>query len=529
MEHFWNYLHSPARILDACCRNIHFALFGLGDTSYPQYNAAAKQTLKLIVELGGKTLVDTVYRDANEDDPDKVFHDWKKKVMEAVLADGVIEKDSEACLRHQGDIGDFNLIKQVIAEEEKTKASEKKIKIKASEDIKPDAEKVLSISNREAIMKGFISSVKEVGANDHSSKLVSIVIQDHAGYSPGELIKVWVLGDTASVTKIFKHLRLNESKVVALGNRSKRSPLLGGTATANVAFHRLADLNSRITDGVLDSLKHYVKGLDKKKIQTMLDDLKSQKRRFLKKGTITSLLCSLPSLKITVEELLDIIPQLKPRYYSIASSSYETASVVSFVMKKVVDDDGFVGTASQHFAKLNVGDEVTFQFAKLAFRCPAPTTPVVMVCTSSAVGPFRSFLKHMEASMRKGLTPRPENWHLFYGSKGESDSLFTEELRYYKDIDILEGLRFCYSREGKKEHVQDALVQEKETVYKLLVEKKGTLMIAGSRSLVKDLRKLFVETLLANGSTSEKKKASDGEALYNTMVQENRVSLEAWG
>mmetsp|Transcript_24106 Transcript_24106/g.47054 ORF Transcript_24106/g.47054 Transcript_24106/m.47054 type:complete len:450 (+) Transcript_24106:3-1352(+) len=397
----------------------------------------------------------------------------------------------------------------------------------SASDISKDAGFALPITD---VTKKIVGVVYEVKALNDTVKMVSVLMEDHQGYAPGSLVRVWVEQDPELTKKVLAHLNIKENMIVDTRRYNKLNPFLGEVTIASSAFAKVLNLNGRVTRNFLQSLREYVKGWDVKTVEAMIGIMDEKKvSMVVETGTIASLLCSLPTLEITVDEFMEICPKLHPRYYSVASSMENDPRLVSFVAKKIEGKAGFVGTASGYFERSHIGSQICFQFATLALKCPSPSQAVVMVCTSSAIGPFRSFLRYTLNKMKLGVLTKPENWHLFCGCRVEKDTLFADELRYLEQVGLLKSLNLCYSGEevnGRpKEHVQDRLRSEAKILLGAIRSSDGVLMIAGPKRLAVEVREVVVGHLFVGQERMEPQDASD---LHDGLIETGRICVEAW-
>mmetsp|Transcript_15752 Transcript_15752/g.29922 ORF Transcript_15752/g.29922 Transcript_15752/m.29922 type:complete len:483 (-) Transcript_15752:251-1699(-) len=397
----------------------------------------------------------------------------------------------------------------------------------SASEIARDADLALPITDVTKKVRGVLYEVK---ALSDTVKLVSMLMPNHQGYAPGSLVRVWVHQDPAQIKRVLVHLGIKENAIVDTRRYDKLNPFLGEVTIASCAFASILNVNGRVTRNFLQCLREYVKGWDAKKIDAMIEIMDEKKVSVVAEaGTVASLLCSLPSLAITVDELMEICPKLYPRYYSVASSTEDDPRVVSFVAKKIEGKGGFVGTASGFFERVRVGDQIPFQFATLSLQCPSPAQLVVMVCTASAIGPFRAFLRYTLHKMKLGVIMKPDNWHLFYGCREKKDALFSDELLYMDQVGVLKSLNLCYSGESVNErppeHVQDRLRAECKLLSSVVRANNSLLMIAGPKRLAVEVRAVIVRHLLVQ---QERMKPEDASELYDSLIEMGRIRVEAW-
>lgn len=161
------------------------------------------------------------------------------------------------------------------------------------------------------------------------------------------------------------------------------------------------------------------------------------------------------------EDLLQFLPRLAPRLYSISSSPaahpgrvHTTVSVVRYRAHER-DRDGVCSTLLAD--RVQVGDRLPIYIQpNQKFRLPQdPAAPVVMIGPGTGVAPFRSFLHQRRAI---GATGR--NW-LFFGERSAAtDFLYRDELEAMRTDGHLTYLDTAFSRDqDRKTYVQDLMLQ----------------------------------------------------------------------
>jgi len=181
--------------------------------------------------------------------------------------------------------------------------------------------------------------------------------------------------------------------------------------------------------------------------------------------------CELPFARF-----LEMLPPLKPRYYSISSSPRADASVATLTVA-VVDAPArsgqghYRGTVSNYLREQAAGATIYgfIHAPNLPFTLPAdPQTPIIMVGPGTGVAPFRGFLEERAAQGEAGEPVGPAL--LFFGSRDpQQDFLYGAELRDWSARGLT-GLVTAFSRVAgqPRVYVQDAIAAHAEAVWSLL-------------------------------------------------------------
>ena len=138
--------------------------------------------------------------------------------------------------------------------------------------------------------------------------------------------------------------------------------------------------------------------------------------------------------------LVESLGPLKPRYYSISSSSMaskKTISVTAIEEKKRETDwtFGFEGVSTSYLRRLVASDQPYRSFSsptayihvrKSRFRLPKDhRVPVIMIGPGTGVAPFRAFVQERALQSRQGKDVGKTV--LYYGCRNEEDFLYKDE------------------------------------------------------------------------------------------------------
>lgn len=244
------------------------------------------------------------------------------------------------------------------------------------------------------------------------------------------------------------------------------------------------------------------------------------------KRSILEVLADFPETvcNIKFQYLFDIIPPIKPRSFSIASSvrchPNEVHLIVGVVKYQTRLKKTRIGLCSNYLASLTpVGPEaapeekssIKFFIKRTDFKLPQnDQTPIIMIGPGLGIAPFRSFIEDRAAKMTdKNLNV------LYFGCRFKSaDFYFKDEVESFEEHDVI-TFRVAYSRETPKRYIQDLLLEDSEHVYDLIVNKKATVYVAGNSKLPDDLRKIF-------------KKILGGEKFVAQLETTNKIQYDCW-
>lgn len=159
---------------------------------------------------------------------------------------------------------------------------------------------------------------------------------------------------------------------------------------------------------------------------------------------------------------------------------------------------------------------------------PNPATPVIMVGAGTGIAPFRGFMQ--ERARLKELGKSVGKMVLIFGCRDDtSDYLYRDEWRDYE-----ERLGKCFvmvpafSRlpGHKKTYVQDALVEQRQTIMPLVLEEDAAFYICGSAVMAREVRARLID-LLAEASGRSREDADT--AIVGKMKKAGLYHEDVWG
>ncbi|VDN12656.1 unnamed protein product [Dibothriocephalus latus] len=208
---------------------------------------------------------------------------------------------------------------------------------------------------------------------------------------------------------------------------------------------------------------------------------------------LVDLLEYLPSCRPVVKDLLNLLPRLQPRYYSIASSPRlfrDSVHLVVAVVKYTTPLGRLrFGVASDWLSRLPTMSSshlVPVFLRRSEMRLPRnPLIPIIMIGPGTGLAPFRGFLQ--ERSFIKSKGGRLGEAMLFFGCRHRSqDFLFSDELSQAVSAGVITDLQCAFSRDQpSKVYVQDKMLELSTKIWRLLSREDGMIFICGYVCAVK--------------------------------------------
>ena len=249
--------------------------------------------------------------------------------------------------------------------------------------------------------------------------------------------------------------------------------------------------------------------------------------------TLLDLLEENPECDLPFAEFLDLLPPLRPRYYSISSSpqvTREAAVTVGVVAEPARDRSGLTyrGTCSTHLSETPEGGTV-FCFVRkptIPFHPPAnPHVPMIMVGAGTGMAPFRGFLQERAAMKEQGV-PVAESLVILGCRDPDVDQLYAEELTAWELAGIAR-LRPAFSRVPDYPHryVQDALLAAGDEVWELMQQDAVITVCGNASTMAPGVRSALVDVFRRRTGGSR----ADGEAWLAGLRGADRYLEDIWG
>lgn len=251
--------------------------------------------------------------------------------------------------------------------------------------------------------------------------------------------------------------------------------------------------------------------------------------------TILDWLHTFPSACPPLELLLNHLPLLHPRFYSISNGKAGDGDEVEFVFNTIEyqTPDGLArkGICSSWLERkiISQSNKEVFILPRpnyAVFRPPAdPAIPVVMICAGTGISPFIGFLRQFAQSKDKHAI----RW-LFFGFRDMNlDYLFADELNQFAESQVLDKLTIAVSRQpdlGKPKYVQHALAEAKEEIWQLLEGHPETrIYICGDElTMIKDVNAVFAELIQSKLGLEPK----EANARLLEWAKSGRIVKDIW-
>lgn len=276
------------------------------------------------------------------------------------------------------------------------------------------------------------------------------------------------------------------------------------------------------------------------------------------KRNIVEILEDFKSVQVPISFLLELLPPIAPRHFSIASSptldSGKLHLCMAVVQYKTPFKRNINGLCSTWLAHMTEGTQLTMcvrpgllrlpsaysaactlaasaSTAATAMQAappmPAQLPPFILIGPGTGVAPMRGMLRELQAA---GPPSRGHSsaWdaRLYFGCrKAAEDHLYADEWQAMQASGTLAVYRAAFSRDGPtKVYVQTLLWEDREAVAAALQHPQCSLFIAGNaKRMPTDVLAVLQKIIEAAGATEMQAKAH-----LALMQREQRLVIEAW-
>ncbi|KAM3416954.1 NADPH-dependent diflavin oxidoreductase 1 [Cercospora zeina] len=565
---FWKKLLSSA-LKPGILRRLRFSSFGLGDSSYAQYNVAHRLVCGRLTQLGAQSFCER--GEGNEQHPEghsAGFREWivqlKQKLVEAFpLADGVEPIADDEFIEPK-----WKLVAQP-AEDDTSNINGLHGKFEGADAIDPSlpSPSLLPIVGSYA---AHIEHNERITPPKHFQdvRLLDLRVDEQVAYGPGAVAVIHPKNfpqDVQAFIELMKWqdvadvpLSLTTSKDLSNNKLSTPSPLrlfdLSAVhLTLRWLLENVLDIMSIPRRSFFAGLVHFAgDGTEDEAYQKerllelanpeLIDELWDYTTR--PKRTIVEAMMDFTLIKIPWPYALTALPLMRGRQFSIASGGAlkldDSGRTRVQLLIAIVDPPSPIikyrrryGVCTRYIATLKERQKISIglQAGYLDVQPAELEVPVVMIGPGTGLAPMRSMIhervKWAEESQSAECPSALAGDTLFFGCRNEeSDYFFREEWQSFAQND---GLSVCtaFSRDQDKprQYVQDQIRANGVKVCEALLQENGKVYVCGSSgNMPKGVRQALIDAFMDHGVIS----AEEAETYLEKMEKTGRYKQETW-
>lgn len=389
-------------------------------------------------------------------------------------------------------------------------------------------------------VKNFVVKVQEnkrLTPTEYSRNIFHIefdILGTGLTYDIGEALGIHGRNGAEAVEQFLKFYGVDGDSLVQVTNREDSSLL--EVRSARQALHDNVDFLGKPPKRFYEALAPHATN---EKERAHLEKLASaegaeelKKRQDVEFNTFVDILEEFPSARPSFSELVQIIPALKRREYSIASSQKLHPNAVHLLIVVVdwVDPKGRLryGHASKYLADLRIGDELVVSVKPSVMKLPPLSTqPIIMSGLGTGLAPFKAFIEEKIWQKQQGM--EIGEIYLFMGSRHKKEEyLYGELWEAYMDAGVLTHIGAAFSRDQpQKIYIQDKIRESINTLTDAFVEKNGSFYLCGPTWPVPDIT-ACLQDILVNGARKNGTEIKEVEKIVEELKEEGRYILEVY-
>ncbi|KAM9642634.1 NADPH-dependent diflavin oxidoreductase 1 isoform 3-T3 [Trichechus inunguis] len=526
MKNFWRFLFRKNLPPTSLCQ-MDFAVLGLGDSSYAKFNFVAKKLHRRLLQLGGCALLPACLGDdQHELGPDAAIDPWLHDLWGKVL--GLYPVPPGLSMIPPGVPLPSKFTLQFLQEVSRTE-----------EWCGPTTDPQGPPSELQPFLAPMVSNQRVTGPSHFQD--VRLIEFDIAGsgisFAAGDVVLIQPENSASHVQQFCQVLGLDPDWCFTL---QPREPDVSCPARLPqpCSVHHLVSRYLDITSVPRRSFFELLAGLspDELEQEKLLEFSSAQGQEGLydycsrPRRTILEVLCDFPHTAGAVppDYLLDLIPPIRPRAFSITSSLLALPGrlqiLVAVVQYWTRLKEPRRGLCSCWLASLDPGQagpiRVPLWVRPGGLTFPKmPDTPVVMVGPGTGVAPFRAAIQERVAQGQTGNL-------LFFGCRHRDQDFYWEaEWRELERRGCL-TLVTAFSREQEqKVYVQQRLRELGPLVWELLDRRGAHFYLAGNaKSMPAGVTEALTSIFQEHGGLSSRDAASYLARLQRTL----RFQVETW-
>ena len=444
-------LKIDANKIPVTLKNVRYSVFGLGNSSYPKFCSFGKFLDTTLHELGCERILELNFGDELRGQEES-FRNWSIEVYKSCLKSFSIDFESA-----------MNSISS-------NRSLTTRLTPLEFQDQPELCESLSKLHSRKILPCKLLTKRNLVDPSSNRIKLcIKLSPQSNKNemqYKPGDHIGILAQNRQELVDKVLSRL-LNSPdpdqlvQVEFQKEKKIREEWIVDDRfscfTLRKAFTHFVDITTPLSQSMLMLMSaQALDETDRAKLEELArDHLAYEEWRLNGAPNLAEVLDEFPSLRPNPSLLLDKLPKLQARFYSISSSPKISSNIeitVGVVRYKPKGKSIHYGVCSGWLNELSEGSIVPAYIREApSFRLPEDKTcPVVMVGAGTGIAPFRGFWQERKKEFELfGSVNGVGEMVLYFGCRqSKIDELYREEIEQMVKENVITSYYTAYSREA---------------------------------------------------------------------------------
>ncbi|XP_073496614.1 NADPH-dependent diflavin oxidoreductase 1 isoform X2 [Phyllobates terribilis] len=478
MKNFWRFIFRRNLPHNSLCQ-MDYAVLGLGDSSYSKFNFIAKKLHKRLLQLGANSLQSPALGDDQHDlGPDAAVDPWLNDLWDKVLSlypvpPGVSVISDLIMLPPK-----FSL--RFLDKEATTwNATEREGSADPPTELQPYHARL--VTNQRVTAQEHFQDVRLIEFD---------ITKSGIHFAPGDVVMIQPQNSPKDVQEFCSLLRLDPHSTFLLQPHhpdTSAPPHLPQPCSVQHLVERYLDIRSVPRRSFFQLLSYFSPDDQEREKLQEFSSAAGQEELYTycnrPRRTTLEVLIDFPhtTSSIPADYLLDLIPRIRPRAFSIASAMQANPNnlqiLMAVVQYKTRLREARRGLCSSWLASIcpEDGKRVPIWVKKGTLKFPSdPDTPLVMVGPGTGVAPFHSVLQERAGLGKFGNI-------LFFGCRGKSKDFYYEE--EWRDLEMRGLLKLftAFSRDQEdKIYVQHRILGNGAYLWGLISNRQAFIYIAGN-------------------------------------------------
>jgi len=524
MKNFWRTILQkkiPANAL----QNVKFAVFGLGDSSYAQFNFVGKKLYNRLVQIGAEP----IFKRGDGDDQHRLG-------LEGVLDPWLIEFWNTLLklypLPPHKEILPANVLPP----------PKYKVVYGTSEDL-PSTKPLIHSENSTEFSQqnpyyAKLKSNTRITSEDWEQEVRHLVLDlgdSKITYEPGDVVYVLPSNIPKDALEFISYMGYDPNTVIKRFEPMEEDVPPSDLPTPSTVLELITsyfDIMGTPRRHFFELLRffatasHEIEKLEEFSSTEGQEDLRSYCHKVHR--TVFEVLKDFPSVKIPLEYLFEVLPRIQARPFSISSSLKFSPSEIHITMAVVTFKIGKrtrKGVCSTWLASLDASQEtrVPIWIRRGLTKLPEASKPVIMVGPGTGCAMFRSFTQERDSLQKTGPIGQ---MGFFFGCRHEKkDFLHGEEWKHFIEKGTLSLLGAAFSRDQKqKVYVQHLITQNSKPLWKMIQDGAIIYVSGNAKRMPIDVREAFRDVIKMEGNMSNE----DADQYLKQLEKGRRYQVETW-